>query len=225
MFNLEPIVALSRNAGPRSLPWLELLHRGRTVHGHQYATPAEWRDWYARMLARLRVARQGYPGARISINISTRQLLDNHVFNSMTALVSADPMVSIEWTEELVSPEDRHLLTTAAQRLLALRQGGVTVGLDDAGAGEDALRRLSCLGVPPDFIKMDGDLVRAANQNPFVRTMIETHIRGYRREGIVVVMERIETQEDVEVASEVGADFGQGYHFCGISTQQGRQSA
>ena len=102
-------------------------------------------------------------------------------------------------------------LHEAASSMEQLRSVGVPVCLDDFGAGAAAFRYLRAFGV--DFVKLDGEYVRAACKNKRDRALVASMIEIAGKSGAAVVAETIETEAEAAVMQELGVTFGQGWLF------------
>ena len=102
-------------------------------------------------------------------------------------------------------------LHEAASSMEQLRSVGVPVCLDDFGAGAAAFRYLRAFGV--DFVKLDGEYVRAACKNKRDRALVASMIEIAAKSGAAVVAETIETEAEAAVMQELGVTFGQGWLF------------
>lgn len=118
----------------------------------------------------------------------------------------ADPsMVELELLES--DPSDLTLQRQAIERLKAL---GVRIVMDDLGAGYSGLQRLRQL--PFHAAKVDWTLVREVTRTPEKTVAFLGALAHLLHDlGLAVVMEGLETPELVELAIELGADYGQGY--------------
>ncbi len=92
-----------------------------------------------------------------------------------------------------------------------LRQSGVRLALDDLGAGHMSLAVLR--DIDADVIKIDGTLIKGLACSQRAQMIVKTIVELAHRLGAHTVAEWIETNEDLAVAKELGADFGQGYLF------------
>ena len=85
---------------------------------------------------------------------------------------------------------------------------GFLIAVDDFGAGHSNLDRL--LRIQPDFVKLDGELIRAksrASDQPLLSTIVSL----LHRADMLVVVEGIETTEELILAVESNVDFAQGF--------------
>ena len=85
---------------------------------------------------------------------------------------------------------------------------GFLIAVDDFGTGHSNLDRL--LRIQPDFVKLDGALIRAksrASDQPLLPTIVSL----LHRADMLVVVEGIETTEELILAVESNVDFAQGF--------------
>jgi EAL domain-containing protein (putative c-di-GMP-specific phosphodiesterase class I) len=116
-----------------------------------------------------------------------------------------DRLLVVELTEHAVV-EDYDALNDALQ---PLRQHGIRVAVDDAGAGYASLRHV--LHVKPDFIKLDISLISNIGEDRSKQSLAESIISFARESGIQLIAEGIETQDELRCVTELGVDYGQGY--------------
>lgn len=89
------------------------------------------------------------------------------------------------------------------------RETGFRVALDDVGSGYSSLNLLS--GLRPDFVKLDLQLVRGVDGDPYKATVARKLLEMARDLGVESVVEGVETEEELAWAREEGATFVQGY--------------
>ncbi len=95
--------------------------------------------------------------------------------------------------------------------LAKLRERGFRVALDDLGAGYSGLNALALL--EPDFVKLDAALLRGVDSDNRKSRLIK-HILEYAvGEGVQVIAEGIETEQETRVVTDLGCPLLQGYHF------------
>jgi diguanylate cyclase (GGDEF)-like protein len=123
---------------------------------------------------------------------------------SMASAAGLDPgSIVLEILEsEGVSAEE---LALAAWRY---RGCGFLIAVDDFGAGHSNLDRL--LRIQPDFVKLDGELIRAKSRSSD-QPLLSTIVSLLHRADMLVVVEGIETTEELILAVESNVDFAQGF--------------
>ncbi|MHC4991168.1 MAG: EAL domain-containing protein [Planctomycetota bacterium] len=95
--------------------------------------------------------------------------------------------------------------------LLRVRERGFGVALDDIGtgyAGQEILER-----VRPDYLKLDVSLVRDVHRNLIKQELLHSLTRIADGLGSDVIAEGVESEQEVHVLVEAGAQYGQGFLF------------
>lgn len=116
-----------------------------------------------------------------------------------------DVVFEVVESDKIDDPD--HLLTI----LRYYRERGFEVALDDLGSGYNSLTSLSKL--QPDYMKLDIELVRDVDRDPFKETIVRNLLVLARDLGIRTIAEGIEREGEYEWMKNAGADFVQGYYF------------
>ncbi len=150
-------------------------------------------------------------GQAISINISAQTLGNDHEF--FTAVDQLLPKIKeahfsliFELTETSVIENQIDL----SLGLIGLRKRGAKIAIDDFGTGKTSLSIISSL--PTDFVKLDGSLLEVERPD-LSKGLLELGVKFAELVGAEVIVEKIETQEDLELARQVGAKYAQGWLF------------
>ena len=150
-------------------------------------------------------------GQAISINISAQTLGNDHEF--FTAVDQLLPKIKeahfsliFELTETSVIENQIDL----SLGLMGLRKRGAKIAIDDFGTGRTSLSIISSL--PTDFVKLDGSLLEVERPDLSVG-LLELGVKFAQLVGAEVIVEKVETQEDLELARQVGAKYAQGWLF------------
>jgi diguanylate cyclase (GGDEF)-like protein/PAS domain S-box-containing protein len=113
--------------------------------------------------------------------------------------------VIVEITEGVFLNKNKQV----TDRLLALRGSGMQISLDDFGTGYSSLSYLLKMDI--DYIKIDQSFVKNLSINSEDMILCEAMIVMAHKLGIKVVAEGIETQQQLDILTAAGCDFGQGY--------------
>ncbi len=93
--------------------------------------------------------------------------------------------------------------------LQPLRQAGVLVAVDDAGAGFASLRHI--LQVRPDIVKLDRALISGIHADPRRCALASALLRFADELGSVVIAEGIEHASELRTVTDLGIPYGQGF--------------
>ncbi len=120
--------------------------------------------------------------------------------------VSVKPMV-LEITERQLIGNFEDLL----EDLQPLLDFGFRLALDDFGSGYSSYLYLANL--PVSFLKIEGWMVQNMRTNPKVLGMVKSIIALARDQGLTTIAECVEDAATADLLRELGADWGQGWHF------------
>jgi EAL domain-containing protein (putative c-di-GMP-specific phosphodiesterase class I) len=126
--------------------------------------------------------------------------------------------VTLEVTEH--AAVDRYPEVLAA--LAPLRQQGLQLAIDDAGAGYASFKHI--LQLSPDRIKLDHSLIRDIHADLPRRALIAAFMRFSEEIGAGLVAEGVEKEEELKVLQELGVEKVQGY-FLGRPIPLGQATA
>jgi len=87
----------------------------------------------------------------------------------------------------------------------------VTIAIDDFGSGYSSLQRV--LSLQPDYLKIDGSIIRKITQNSTEKELVALITGLARTMGAKTVAEFVEDREIFDLAKELGVDYFQGYYL------------
>lgn len=147
----------------------------------------------------------------VSVNVSRLDLLDPSFFHIITSLVEKyeinPEILNLELTETayVKKYEEIKLVTDK------LRHYGFSVHMDDFGSGYSALNMLQDIAV--DTLKIDLNFISGFTESGRGRNIFSSVIRMAKWIGLPVVIEGVETAEQVAFLRSIGCTVGQGYYF------------
>lgn len=176
--------------------------------------PNEWFDEAARVglvealeVAVIERALQGMdrlsPHGFLSLNVSPATVTSGVMARALER-VALDRMV-IEITEHVSIVEYAPLLAA----LRPLRERGLRVAVDDAGAGYASFRHI--LQLDPDIIKLDVSLTRDIDTDLTRRALTAALIRFAQETGIMLIAEGVETEAELAMLRQLHIVEAQGY--------------
>ena len=146
---------------------------------------------------------------RISVNLSTRDLLDADLPGKIQGWLSAeggDPdLLCLEITESAIMDDPTRALATAKE----LSQQGFKLSIDDFGTGYSSLAYLKQL--PVQELKIDQSFVFGMETDEGDREIVRSTINLAHNLKKSVVAEGIETQGALDLLTRMGCDEAQGY--------------
>lgn len=112
---------------------------------------------------------------------------------------------------ELAEDAGTDLLTTAASRLVAVRDLGVSLTWDDMGTGASSLQHLTQIQV--DGMKIDRSFVTEMTTSSAALAVVRMLVNLAHGLGLEVTAEGVETEHQLQLLTELGAGYAQGYHL------------
>jgi diguanylate cyclase (GGDEF)-like protein len=159
---------------------------------------AQWRD-------------RGLPCARVAVNLACAQCADEGLLGVVRdALVTHGvraERLELEITESSAFEGEAHTAGVIGR----LKKLGVRITLDDFGTGYSSA--LVLLQYPFDTLKIDRSFVNHGLDGQRERAIMAAIIALAHAAGLTVVAEGVETQAQLKLLHELGADEIQGYFF------------
>ena len=150
----------------------------------------------------------GFPEVRLSVNVSVRQLKRGNFHSFLRETLAANGIEArrliLEITETMVMED----LMKGREALLALKAVGVSLAIDDFGAGYSSLTYLQHL--PLDSLKIDKSLIDGMVDERAIH-VVASVIRLAQGLSLKTIAEGIETEEQRTLIGRLGCDMMQGY--------------
>lgn len=151
------------------------------------------------------------PDFVMNINVSYLQVTDREFISHFMGLLEQYELpakhILLEMTESYFVTDFK----IAAEVFQTLSDSGVRIAVDDFGTGYSSLTILADL--PVDVIKIDRAFIQFIDSNPFNKAFIGAVVQLCHSIGIGVCAEGVETEEELDTVSELGADSIQGFYF------------
>jgi len=147
----------------------------------------------------------------ISINLSGPSLLDDSLVDLILDEVSSHSVPASRICFEITETAAIQNLSYASRFMTRLKDAGFTFALDDFGSGFSSFGYLKNL--PVDYLKIDGSLVQNIDDSLVSYTMVESINSIGHVMGIKTIGEFVKTQEIRKRLTEIGVDYGQGFHL------------
>ena len=145
----------------------------------------------------------------VAVNLSTRNLLDVHLPDTVGELLSRwevhPSLLELEITESTILADP----VRAMQVLSRLDEMGVRLAIDDFGTGYSSLAYLKRL--PVDELKIDKSFILGMEESENDAVIVRSTIDLGRNLGLRVVAEGVETSTAWNRLASLGCDIAQGY--------------
>lgn len=168
-------------------------------------------DYVMVSAAAARLTENADPSYRLAVNISGESIQRLDVIHELCALISGHPFRRNRLIVEITESARIHDIETAAEAVRCLRASGISVSLDDFGAGAASFGYLRALEV--DGLKFDGSFLECPEINIRGIALMRSVARMCGELGIAAVGERVETEADRRRLLEAGVRYAQGYLF------------
>ena len=153
----------------------------------------------------------GYDVVPISVNFSKVHLANENFANEIVQMVKKyripTKYIEVEFTES-VNMEDTTLLTQAVD---LLKGYGIASSMDDFGTGSSSLSLLTSL--PVDVLKIDKSLLETDVISEREKVIVSNIVHMVQDLDIDVIMEGVETVEQVEFLKQINCNLVQGFLF------------
>ncbi|WP_246659877.1 MULTISPECIES: putative bifunctional diguanylate cyclase/phosphodiesterase [Methylosinus] len=149
------------------------------------------------------------PDARVSVNVSEVQLEKTGFARDVAAALAGAGMDPSRLEIEIAGPLRLDDNAEILSCLTAIRQLGVSIALDDFGAGGATLAHLRAL--PVDRVKVGRSLTQAAATDPRAATIVKALVVLAHDLGVATTAEGVETDAQLRMMRQFGCDEIQGF--------------
>jgi PAS domain S-box-containing protein/diguanylate cyclase (GGDEF)-like protein len=144
----------------------------------------------------------------ISLNLSVEDILDKNtirfLLNTLEKYNVSDRVVlEITEGEGFENFEDVLALTSK------IKQMGGKIAIDDFGTGYSNFSYL--LKMRPDYIKIDGSIIKDIDTDPSAQAIAETVVSFSRKLDIKTIAEFVHSEAVLAMVKDIGVDYSQGY--------------
>jgi diguanylate cyclase (GGDEF)-like protein len=153
----------------------------------------------------------GFTNIRIAVNVSARQFRDGKFIRTIGEVLEGSGLepqyLTLELTENTIMENARENLDALHQ----IKAMGVKISVDDFGTGYSSLSYLKQL--PLDELKIDRSFISEIRSQADDAPIVTAIIAMAHSMSLKVVMEGIETEQQLVFAKDRGCDEYQGYLF------------
>lgn len=148
---------------------------------------------------------------QISVNLSAKQIWQSGFVDDFINTVAA---FNIDHTKLIVEVTESVLILDiddASEKLMRLKEYGVSISLDDFGTGYSSLNYLRAL--PIDELKIDRSFIMDVTNDKQALLMVKSIVDLANNFGMRVVSEGVEDKEQLELIRNLGVSIYQGFYF------------
>lgn len=147
-------------------------------------------------------------GIYVSVNVSPETVASGMLPDLVRDCPLPAERLVVELTEH-ASIENYDAMVTELEKV---RSAGVSLAVDDAGAGFASFRHI--LRLRPDIIKLDQSITRGITEDPAQRALATALVLFAMELGsISITAEGVESADDLRTVTTLGVDAAQGYHM------------
>ena len=147
----------------------------------------------------------------ISVNVSRIHIYNKHLVEELCDLVEKydipTRLLQLEFTESALLDDTKELYNTINK----LKEKNFTLLMDDFASGYSSLNTLKA--APFDIVKLDKEFISAVAENQRDRMLVASAISMIDKQRMEIVVEGVETREQVGILLQSGCDIAQGYFF------------
>ena len=112
---------------------------------------------------------------------------------------------------EILESEGINNYDTVLKFTEAVKSFGAKIAIDDFGSGYSNFERI--LKLQPDYIKLDGSLIKNIDKNDDMKILTQTIISFANKLDIKTIAEYVHSKEVLDIITQMGVDFAQGYYI------------
>lgn len=158
-----------------------------------------------------RLHEEGLDDFYVSVNVSARQILSRAFVELLDTVLSQTTVntrhLRLEITESVFADDLEHVNA----QLSAIKRRGIQLLIDDFGTGYSSLSYLQ--NFPFDALKIDKAFVSEIGREGSGSAMVHTIVDLATNLGMDVIVEGVETEEQIDYLKALDCDLMQGFYF------------
>ncbi|MDA7817845.1 EAL domain-containing protein [Sulfurimonas sp.] len=147
----------------------------------------------------------------LSINFTYSDIKNIELVDRIEEFLNLHVEVGSRCVFELTENESIENYSDVKSFILRFKKYGVKVAIDDFGTGFSNFEHI--LEIEPDYLKIDGSLVKDIDTNNRSFTLVEAIVGFSHKLGIKVIAEFVHSKTIFEMLKELNVDEYQGYYF------------
>jgi EAL domain-containing protein (putative c-di-GMP-specific phosphodiesterase class I)/CheY-like chemotaxis protein/GGDEF domain-containing protein len=142
----------------------------------------------------------------LSLNITQEDLLNDEFFEY---ILSLDSKLCKNITLEILENID-DFNTNLVDKINEIKKNGFLIAIDDFGSGYSNFQRV--IDIDPDFIKIDGSLIKNIENPKFFHTVFAI-LNFAKSLSADLIAEYVENEQIFKIIKMIGIEYSQGYYF------------
>lgn len=149
---------------------------------------------------------------RINVNLSAKQFHQSDMVIQLERLLQITRLDPRQLVLEMTEATFMDVSPSAIDRMHQIKQLGVQLSIDDFGTGYSSFSRLDRL--PFDQLKIDRSFIMSIQRSETRRLgVLASMLKLAEAIGVCVIVEGIETEDQLSLLQSLGCAFGQGYYL------------
>jgi diguanylate cyclase (GGDEF)-like protein len=145
-----------------------------------------------------------------SVNLSIDDIMNQEIFHYIMEKLKSSK-ASSRVTFEILESEAIQDFQKVTRFISEVRRYGAKIAIDDFGNGYSNFSYLTKMN--PDFIKIDGDIIKDIDVDKTAYLVVETIVAFAKKLGIQTIAEYVHSSMVMDKVVELGIDFSQGYYI------------
>ncbi|MGM0541700.1 MAG: EAL domain-containing protein [Pseudomonadota bacterium] len=147
---------------------------------------------------------------QISINLTADDIVNDDVVKYLILMLDKYD-IGKRVVLEIVESEGIQNFEEVEHFIRRVKEKGCQIAVDDFGTGYSNFEFL--LKLKPDFLKIDGSMIKNIHQDPDAYNVVETIVAFAKKNNIKTIAEFVSEEIIFDIVSDLGIDYSQGYYF------------
>ncbi|MGG0716991.1 EAL domain-containing protein [Robertmurraya massiliosenegalensis] len=144
------------------------------------------------------------------INVFPATLMESSFLQGLLNILSKTTIKTNSIVLEINESANGKNISALKEAICLYKKHGFIIALDDVGKGDSTVMAL--LEIEPDIVKIDKyfsiDLAKSIKKQKIIKLLVQ-----FIDQDATVVLEGIETNDDLKMAKSIGVPFAQGYYL------------
>jgi EAL domain-containing protein (putative c-di-GMP-specific phosphodiesterase class I) len=150
---------------------------------------------------------------RIAINISFKTMEMSSFIERIKVIVDKTGCPTNLLELEVTETSSITNATMLSANMLQIKSLGMYIAIDDFGTGYSSLSLIRSFSLSIDKLKLDRSLIDKVCHTQLDRNFVKHIIELGKILNVAVLAEGVETQQQLDLLTELGCDYVQGYYF------------